>query len=379
MAEAEHDEPKGVPHLREHRHAPAELGVEEVHDAADLATGEGGVVADAGDPGLPRQVERGSVIPVLVQEAVLEVDPVRDAVERELLDPPEVLQSRRDPVRRADDVVVDDPPGAEHGREQAVVDLVVVVEVLVVRDRDPGGLLEPVDGAGSALLRRVDVGLPVEDAHLVGRRCRCRPPPRSSSSSPAPPLLPPVTARTPPTTAAVPATAPPTISARRPNRRSGGGAVSLGLVTTSCPSSAACTSSTSVVVAPTIAERPRSRYGASGAQPRAIGAPGCSAAESASGSTVATTSVPSLRSTRRRSSEPWKMTWRTEPDTARPSAEPSTTGLSRSGRSITVTGSPGWASVGPRVSTTAPLSRRTRERPSSDRRPASRAAGWPIR
>ena len=59
------------------------------------------------------------------------------------------------------------------------------------------------------------------------------------------------------------------------------------------------------------------------------------------------------------------MTWRTEPDTARPSAEPSTTGLNRSGRSITVTGSPGWASVGPRVSTTAPLSRRTRARPSS--------------
>ena len=58
VAEAEHDEPERVPHLREHRHTPAELGVEEVHDAADLATGEGGVVADAGDPGLPRQVER---------------------------------------------------------------------------------------------------------------------------------------------------------------------------------------------------------------------------------------------------------------------------------------------------------------------------------
>ena len=145
---------------------PPNSGSKQVHDAAQLAAGERRVVGDARDAGLPRQVERRPVVPRLVEEPVLEVDPVGDAVERELLDPAEVLQPGRHPVRRADDVVVDDPAGAEHRREHPVVDLVVVVEVLVVGGGDPGGLGEPVDRAHGAVLAGVDVRLPVEDAHV---------------------------------------------------------------------------------------------------------------------------------------------------------------------------------------------------------------------
>ena len=58
------------------------------------------------------------------------------------------------------------------------------------------------------------------------------------------------------------------------------------------------------------------------------------------------------------------MTCLTTPDTLRPSSAGAPMTLSRSGRSITVTGSPATASVGPATSTWAPLSSSTRERPS---------------
>ena len=132
-----------------------------------LTAGQRRVVGDAGDAGLPRQVERRAVVPLLVEEAVLEVDPVGDAVERQLLDPAEVLEPGGHPVGRADDVVVDDAAGAEDRGQDPVVDLVVVVEVLVVGDGDAGLLGEAVERADGAVLGRVDVGLPVEDPDLA--------------------------------------------------------------------------------------------------------------------------------------------------------------------------------------------------------------------
>ena len=60
-------------------------------------------------------------------------------------------------------------------------------------------------------------------------------------------------------------------------------------------------------------------------------------------------------------------------------ASPSATTSRRSGRSITVTGSPGRASVGRATSTSRPLSRRTRAATVVGRPRACRAAGWPSR
>ena len=65
VAHAEHDQPDGVAHLRQHRHPAAELRVEEVHDAAQLPPGERRVVGDAGDPGLPREAVLGLEVPRL--------------------------------------------------------------------------------------------------------------------------------------------------------------------------------------------------------------------------------------------------------------------------------------------------------------------------
>ena len=166
VTEAEHDQPEGVAHLAEQGDAALELGVEQIHDAAQLTPRQRRVVGEPGDAGLPRQAVDRAVVPGLVEETLLEVDAVGDPIQRERFDPPERLEPGGHPVGGADDVVVDHAPSADHRLQDAVVDLVVVVEVLAVRHGDARGVGEPVDGSDRTVLGGIDVGLPVEDPHL---------------------------------------------------------------------------------------------------------------------------------------------------------------------------------------------------------------------
>ena len=132
---------------------------------------------------------------------------------------------------------------------------------------------------------------------------------------------------------------------KRDVRSSAGAAPAAAASATSMPSIVACTSSTSVVVAPTISDRPRSRYAEPGDQRNVTVSPGRSSGVSSSLSTVTSSSVPPGASAIIRSDEPWKMTSLTVAGRLRPSAaSPSAPIVIRSGRSITVIGSPSRAS-----------------------------------
>ena len=152
VALAEHHEPERVAHLGEQADAAAELGIEQVVDALQFPTGLGDVVGEAGDPGLPGEVELGTGVPGHAEVGRLEVDVVRDEVERQRRQPFLGLQAGRHPVGRHGDVPRGRVAGLEVRHELLGVGLVVVVQGLRVVDGDAG------------LVRR------------SGRRCRPRRP-----------------------------------------------------------------------------------------------------------------------------------------------------------------------------------------------------------
>jgi hypothetical protein len=167
-AHLEEEEADRVLHRVEHRDLPLERGVEQLLDGRELASHLLGVVAEAGDVGLPGQAVVAVGIPDRVRERVLEVDHVRDRALVELLEIAKVQEPRSKPRRGHDDVAVDRLSPRER-RLDLAEELLVRVDVLEVVDLYPGLL-------GELLERRelgrvvvlVDVEGPVRDRDLVG-------------------------------------------------------------------------------------------------------------------------------------------------------------------------------------------------------------------
>ena len=148
--------------------APGELRVEQLVDAPQLAARLGDVVGEPGDAGLPGQVELPARVPGDVEVLRLEVHVVRDEVVRDRRQVAVRLEPGGQPVGRHGDVPRGRVAGLHVGDELLAVRLVVVVPGLRVVDRDPGLVLEAVDGADLAVLGEVDVLGPVDDVDLVG-------------------------------------------------------------------------------------------------------------------------------------------------------------------------------------------------------------------
>ncbi|MFN8194804.1 MAG: hypothetical protein U0R80_11050 [Nocardioidaceae bacterium] len=158
-----------VAHLGEQRDAPLEVGSgQQLGEALDLS-GLLGVVGDAGEAALPRDVVGQVGVPGLALQRLDEpVVDVGDLVRVEGLDPAQADHLGRHPVGEDHDVA---PDGLARG--QLVLDLgvelLVVVDVVGVVDGDPGLALEDLE-RGRGLLARVDVGRPVGDDQPLLRR-----------------------------------------------------------------------------------------------------------------------------------------------------------------------------------------------------------------
>ena len=169
LAQAEHHQADGVPHLGQHGDLTLELRVEDVVDAGQLTPGLLRVVADAGHAREPRHAVLATRIEAHVLHVVDQVRLVRELGVVERGDVAELDQAAGHPVGEHDDVAVDALVPLER-----LVDLreelVVVVDVLGVLGLDARGLLE----VGHRLL--VDVERPVGDperlAAASGRRGR---------------------------------------------------------------------------------------------------------------------------------------------------------------------------------------------------------------
>ncbi len=168
-AQRQQGQAHGVAHLGEHAHATGELGIEEVVEAADLATREGGVVGDAYDAAdVGDGVAGARVVPDIAVDGLDVGLEVRQQALVQLLEVAQADQALDHPVGRRDDVVAGRIAGREVGLD-AAEELLVVVDVLPVGDGGAGLRGELLERrVGACLLVDVDVQGPVGEDDLAG-------------------------------------------------------------------------------------------------------------------------------------------------------------------------------------------------------------------